>query len=316
MKPQIERIKEYTDKITLTDTEKLAMLQNLRTHMDIHPVKNSYSLYLKYTLVYASMFMVIIGTTATSIAAEGSLPGDLLYPFKTNINEGVVKTFAFSDVKKAKVNVTLVDRRMEELEEMIVEQKDSPEKIDIIIEKLEEHKEEIEEFARQEDSLFEDGSEVSEETTEIYATLESVIDTHLDVIKSITDNTELSTNQNEDTTTSLAAKDIEEKTGEETFLTLTKDSSEQDEVKEETPASEDMAKEISDKDRPVDHVIDFDTKIKPVFDSIQKKSNLENKEVTDKIKKEVRRKIIETAEEEFRIDIKEEDDVNININII
>lgn len=49
-------------------------------------------------------------------AAEGSMPGDLLYGFKTNVNEGLLYNLNGSADARAEAEVALAERRMQELE--------------------------------------------------------------------------------------------------------------------------------------------------------------------------------------------------------
>lgn len=51
-----------------------------------------------------------------SYAAEGSLPGDSLYPIKIHVNEGVRSSLARTDSEKAQIEAELATRRLEETE--------------------------------------------------------------------------------------------------------------------------------------------------------------------------------------------------------
>lgn len=53
-----------------------------------------------------------------SFAAEGALPGDLLYPVKTSINEEVRSTLAISAESKAELHAKFAERRLEEAERL------------------------------------------------------------------------------------------------------------------------------------------------------------------------------------------------------
>lgn len=289
MKPNLDNLKEYTNKTSLTKEEKFAMLQNIREYSNAHPVKNPYySIFFKHSLAYASMITLIITTSATSFAAESSLPGDILYPVKTNINEKVVKTLAFSNAQKAKVSVDLVDKRLEELEQMIVQNKDTAENIDIIIDKLEEHKEDLKEI--QKDESFAN----SQDSINTYVALESIIDTHIDILENITDTEDsletpvVSAKQNNETPQS--------KKDDVAILSLT---STNDEVIATT--TEEQNKEP---DETVAQIVEFSEQIDPLIMSaktkLQKVNDVsEEKEVKEKISKE----IIEKAEKKLEVDL-------------
>ncbi|HEY4496563.1 MAG TPA: DUF5667 domain-containing protein [Candidatus Paceibacterota bacterium] len=55
-----------------------------------------------------------------SVAAEGSLPGDVLYPIKVNVNERVRGFIALSEEAKADLNSNLAVRRLDEVERLAV----------------------------------------------------------------------------------------------------------------------------------------------------------------------------------------------------
>jgi hypothetical protein len=54
----------------------------------------------------------------TSYAAEGSLPGDLLYPVKVNVNENIESALAVSNAAEARLQAKLVEERLVEAEEL------------------------------------------------------------------------------------------------------------------------------------------------------------------------------------------------------
>lgn len=62
----------------------------------------------------AIIALIAILGGGTSFAAEKSLPGDLLYPIKVNVNEEVRGAFAFSPNAKAELETELIRRRLEE----------------------------------------------------------------------------------------------------------------------------------------------------------------------------------------------------------
>ena len=53
------------------------------------------------------------------MAAEGTLPGDTLYPVKVYVNERVAGSFSVSSKSKVKWEATLIERRLEEAEELL-----------------------------------------------------------------------------------------------------------------------------------------------------------------------------------------------------
>lgn len=61
--------------------------------------------------------MVLVGG-GVAVGAEQSLPGDVLFPVKVTVNEGVMTFIAFSPEAKAKVEVAKTERRLEEIERL------------------------------------------------------------------------------------------------------------------------------------------------------------------------------------------------------
>lgn len=119
----------------LTDNERLLMHNDLSYFVSTHPIR--IPVYIQVVDAVAEGFIATsrrIGrnavtkpvTTAlvlalfagvgTSYAAEGSLPGDTLYPIKIHVNEQVQGALAFSPEAKADWSATLAERRLEEAE--------------------------------------------------------------------------------------------------------------------------------------------------------------------------------------------------------
>jgi hypothetical protein len=65
--------------------------------------------------------LVLLGG-GVSVAARSALPGHLLYPVKVNVNEEVRAALASSDEAKAKVDADRAEERLEEAEEVSVEE--------------------------------------------------------------------------------------------------------------------------------------------------------------------------------------------------
>jgi hypothetical protein len=317
MKPELENLKKYTNKASLTSGEKLAMFENIRAYTNTHPVQSKYGVFFKYSLAYASMFALLIGTSATSIAAEGALPGDLLYPVKINVNETVVKSLTFSKTQKAKVAVNLMDKRMEELEKMIVTKVDSPEKIDLIVAKLEKHKEDFQTFTNQ---VEQNDPEEVEEAGEIYVALESVIETHIDILEDIAEDEKVQVALSDITDNIIAATTSDTPTDslpQEVVVTITTSATNTQEtsintmvlsatntVPEEfstsTPTTEDTGEEDAIKE-----ITNFSHKINPLIIEVRSRNLKKDEATSTQIRKDVRKRIIENAEKRLRIDIEE-----------
>lgn len=60
--------------------------------------------------------LVLLLSGGTSYAAEGAVPGDVLYPVKVDVNERVQSAFAVSDAAEAKLQAHLAEERLHEAE--------------------------------------------------------------------------------------------------------------------------------------------------------------------------------------------------------
>lgn len=117
----------------LTVEEKFAMRQTLVRFARENPVthtsraKNSrvvvspYSFMQKargYKVLSATVIGGILIGGTVSFAAEGALPGNVLYPVKTEVNERVRSVVAVTPQSKADWDIKLVERRLSEVKEV------------------------------------------------------------------------------------------------------------------------------------------------------------------------------------------------------
>ena len=79
-------------------------------------VKRSPYVFMSYHLrmTMAGLALFIIAGTGTVSAAQGALPGDLLYPIKVSVNEKMEVALAPTPAAKAEVQAKLAERRVEE----------------------------------------------------------------------------------------------------------------------------------------------------------------------------------------------------------
>jgi hypothetical protein len=86
-------------------------------------VHSSYSWFsLRFALPLAALLIVAMGG-GTAYAAQGALPGDLLYSVKTNVNEPVEGALAFSNQAKANFHASVAQTRLKEAETLASEGK-------------------------------------------------------------------------------------------------------------------------------------------------------------------------------------------------
>ena len=120
---EIDQIK----KVSLTSGEKSKMLHNISLYADFHmPVQNTYflfsfwnhSLNKKLSYAIASLLIVMLSCGSAVYASEQSLPGDLLYPIKTQITEPIITAMAVTPEQKAIVETKFAERRLREAEKL------------------------------------------------------------------------------------------------------------------------------------------------------------------------------------------------------
>lgn len=110
----------------LSSEEREQIRRELRYFMAEHPVRSprpafslgfftSYSFRRVASGAVAFSLVLSVGV-GTSYAAEGALPGDVLYPVKVTVNETVAGALAISPTAKARWNVERATRRLEEAE--------------------------------------------------------------------------------------------------------------------------------------------------------------------------------------------------------
>jgi hypothetical protein len=76
--------------------------------------------------VAAVFAVVLVFGAGTSFAAQGSLPGDFLYPIKVNVNENVKSAFLFG-IKDSEYEVARAVARVEEVKKLVAQNRLSPE---------------------------------------------------------------------------------------------------------------------------------------------------------------------------------------------
>ncbi|MDO8530406.1 MAG: hypothetical protein Q7S10_03325 [bacterium] len=127
-----KKIIDEARKTVLSPEEKAGMRLNLMDFMAQHPVKNpglspwSFLVAvfgkkpaLRYSFLIA--LVAVFGIGSISVAAHGALPGDLLYPIKTEVNEKVLAFTMVSQEQKAQFELGLVQLRLEEIEKVASE---------------------------------------------------------------------------------------------------------------------------------------------------------------------------------------------------
>ena len=117
--------------IRIEAPEKAGIKRILITYADKNPVRKSgvvrpsivqrsqkYALKIKTMPIALALILLLSGGTA--FAAEGALPGNTLYPIKTEVNEEIRGWFALNAEAKANFHAKIAEERLEETEELAV----------------------------------------------------------------------------------------------------------------------------------------------------------------------------------------------------
>ena len=132
---KIEQIfKSISRNVFFSKQEKKDMRENLEAYAKFHSVRMEaparlqlqrsyfYSLQIflrKRTMPIILILALMFGGGGVSYAAEGAVPGDVLYPIKVSVNEEARDLVTFSPEAKADWESRLVERRLEEAEKLV-----------------------------------------------------------------------------------------------------------------------------------------------------------------------------------------------------
>lgn len=116
-------------------------------YLKYHPVRNSPWERLLYqrsflaiilnknklkTMPVIILIIALVAGGSVSVAAENTLPGDLLYPVKVGVNEGVRELFAVSAKAEVELQAKLAERRLKEAAQLAAENRlDAETRMDI-----------------------------------------------------------------------------------------------------------------------------------------------------------------------------------------
>jgi len=121
--------------LKLSETSRAKMERELLEYAKFHPVrvpvvsrsnKVPFGTVLfgnKFTTMPIAILIAIFVSAGTSFAASGSMPGDLLYGVKTNINENVASALAVGADAQARFEAKVLEKRLAEAEALKAEGK-------------------------------------------------------------------------------------------------------------------------------------------------------------------------------------------------
>ena len=144
--------------IRLSDAERNFMRAALHAHMGIQTTQRGGTRSTKSPYIFLYMpraaalalvpLILILSAGGTAYAAEGALPGDVLYPVKISVNEQMQSALALSPRAKAQVHVSLAGKRLEEAQALAIQGRlDAPSTAQLQT-NLEEHAKEAQEFSK------------------------------------------------------------------------------------------------------------------------------------------------------------------------
>ncbi|MDO8523411.1 MAG: DUF5667 domain-containing protein [bacterium] len=143
--------------IKLTDKEKTEMrgniLRSVRNAEVPRPILQRANIFglliLNFKPMMVGLLIALMVSVGTSFAAEGSLPGDLLYSVKTDVNERISEVLAFSTEAKAEVEADISERRLEEAAKLASENRFSDDARAAIETNFERHANKVEERVKE-----------------------------------------------------------------------------------------------------------------------------------------------------------------------
>lgn len=112
-----EILEQQTKDLRLSSAERDSLRATLDAHLKAHPLSTLSRYYPVYRMVLSGAFsfvllLVLVG--GTSYAAQGSIPGDLLYPIKVRVNEPLRVALATDDSARAQTEATIATTRVDE----------------------------------------------------------------------------------------------------------------------------------------------------------------------------------------------------------
>lgn len=112
-------LQESSTALQLTDYEKAIGRAKLLSFMRANPVEEqafslAHMLFRPFTAALSSAVALTLIGGGMAYAAEGSLPGDLLYPVKVHVTEPIISSLSITSAKRAQWEIRTIERRLEE----------------------------------------------------------------------------------------------------------------------------------------------------------------------------------------------------------
>ena len=111
MNKPLRNIQNEAYRIRLSEHEKAHMRAHLRTLTGARPVSSPYFFFAPRFAMTFAVFLILIVGTSTTYAAQGALPGNILYPVKI-FNENVQGALAISPEAQVSFNTSVAQERL------------------------------------------------------------------------------------------------------------------------------------------------------------------------------------------------------------
>lgn len=113
-----KKLKFLASKIRLSDREKenvkAEILRSVFARSSMYAEKVRSPFFSMFRFAPTVLILILFVGGGVSFAARGTLPGDILYPFKLGVTEKVQGLFLVSKKEQAKFEIILIERRAEE----------------------------------------------------------------------------------------------------------------------------------------------------------------------------------------------------------
>ena len=150
-----KELKKQAESVRLSSLEKSTMREKLVSHMRLRPapvasgwyqglfspIRKSAMRNNKTLPILISLGLLVGGSV--SFAAEGTTPGDLLYPVKIYLNENARGALLVTPQKRAEWEMRLVERRLQEMEKVTTQSNVSEKSVEKVQENFEKYTERV-----------------------------------------------------------------------------------------------------------------------------------------------------------------------------
>lgn len=244
----------------------------IRKEIDVKKKSFYFSIFTLRTLskgvAFVLVVLTVVGGTGVSYASTSALPGDRLYSVKVNVTERIEETLAVSQSAKINVHSTHVERRLNEAQKLVQEDRLSTENKEIVRANLERN---VQNVTKTIENLKNDGQ--IEKALEVAARVTPVLGAHKQVL------TEKSLVKKEDAVAPLPEQKIEVKN--ENMIALSLTQNEEDVITEEIEGVA-MMSNIETKEEPKKEESTIDSLLNTVSLAISQIEKIED-QIIEKI---------------------------------